>query len=77
MNWIKAALPHLTLVLSLFFIVLIILDYFNPLMRFIANSLSLAILFAFCLIAILTSIIAILDRRKYIRMHNGDKEDIR
>lgn len=73
MNRIKATLPHLTLVLSLFFIVLIILDYYNPMMRFIANSLSLTILFIFCLIAICTSIIAILDRRNYIRLQNGDK----
>ena len=70
MNWLRAMLPHLTLVLSLFFIVLTILDYFNPLMRFIANPLSLTLLVLFCLIAILTSVFAIQDRRKCIRMQN-------
>ena len=70
MNWLKATLPHLTLIFSLFFIVLTVLDYYNPLMRFIANPLSLTLLVFFCLIAILTSIFAIQDRRKCIRMQN-------
>ena len=52
MNKAESLLTHLTVILSLMFVVFLILDQFNPLMNFIDNDLSRWLLLALCLIVL-------------------------
>lgn len=64
MKRIIAVLPHVTIILSLMFITLWILDKFNPLMNFLDSKLSNLLLLVLFILAILTSILAVaLDRK--------------
>ena len=42
-------LAHMSVVLSLMFLVFLILDQFNPMMNFVNNGISLVLLAALCL----------------------------
>ena len=57
MNKAESLLTHLTVILSLMFVVFLILDQFNPMMNFIDNDVSRWFLFALCLSGILRSIL--------------------
>ena len=57
MNKAESLLTHLTVILSLMFVVFLILDQFNPMMNFIDNDGSRWLLFALCLSSILRSIL--------------------
>ncbi len=55
--------PHICIVFSLMFLVLLILHAFNPFMGFISGTVSLWCLGAFCLVALATAIVLIwMDR---------------
>lgn len=62
---VRRILPHVCVVFSLMFIVLIILHAYNPYMGFIAGTLSLWCQAAFCVAALATGIALIVaDRRR-------------
>lgn len=64
MKILKALLPHITLVLCILFLVLWILDYFNPMMHFLTAALSKALLLVFIASAAATAIMAVAYQRK-------------
>ncbi len=64
MKYLKTLLPHVTIVLSITFVVLWILDYFNPMMQFLTGPVPKALLLALLLCAIATGILTIYDQRK-------------
>ena len=57
MNKLRAACSHLTVILSLVFIVFLVLDQFNPMMNFVDNGISRWLLAAFCICGISRSIL--------------------
>jgi hypothetical protein len=64
MKRLISILPHITIILSIMFITLWILDKFNPLMNFLDSKLSNLLLLILFISAILTSIVAVtLDRK--------------
>ena len=59
----KRILPHVCIVFSLMFLVLLILHAYNPYMGFISGTLSLWCLGVFCFVALITAITLIwMDR---------------
>ena len=58
-------LPHITIVLSLMFMIFLFLDILNPNMNFVNCSISNKLLFIFCIVSFLTSILEIILVRKY------------
>lgn len=70
MRIIRSVLPHITVIISGVFIVLLILEDYNPAMNFINNHVSLGLLWAFCILTILNSIIIIASNRKAWRGKN-------
>ncbi len=56
MNKTLAVFSHLTVILSLVFIVFLILDQFNPMMNFVDNGISRWLLAALCLSGIVESV---------------------
>lgn len=59
----KRILPHLCIVFSLMYLVLLILNIYNPYMGFISGVTSLWCLAVFCIIALATSITLIFTDR--------------
>ncbi len=57
MNKTLAVFSHLTVILSLVFIVFLILDQFNPMMNFVDNPISRGLLGALCVSGITQSIL--------------------
>ena len=55
-SFIKKVLPHLTLILAAALIVLLIVNYYNPLMGFLENSMAHAIMYALAALSILLAI---------------------
>lgn len=53
-------LPHINIILSIVFIILMILDWFNPYMGFLTNKISSKILIIFAIISIVNSVVLIL-----------------
>ena len=49
MRALHSVCSHLTVILSIMFIVFLVLDQFNPMMNFIDNPISRALLAALCL----------------------------
>lgn len=65
MKRIIRILPHVTIILSLMFIVFWILDLYNPQMNFINSDLSKTLLLILCISSLVTAILTVyLDRRK-------------
>lgn len=63
MKFCKAALPHVTIMLSIAFAVLWILDYFNPKMQFLTAAVPKAMLLILLICAIASSILCIVQQR--------------
>ena len=57
MNKLKTICSHLSVILSLMFIVFLILDQFNPMMNFMDNEISRWLLSALCLSSILLGVL--------------------
>ena len=58
MNFVKRLwriVPHAIIVLSLVFLTFIVLDWYNPLMGFLSNTISTTLLAALCTLSILNS----------------------
>lgn len=64
MNRIKKLLPHLLFILSGIFITFLILDQYNPTMDFVSNPVSLKLLWCFCLLSLLNSVLMIIEHRR-------------
>lgn len=58
--WAKKILPHLIFILAAVLIVLLIVNYFNPLMNFIDNTPALCIMWALCVLCVIHFIILLL-----------------
>lgn len=57
MTKLHALLCHLTVILSLMFLVFLVLDQFNPLMNFIDHPISRGLLAALCLSGMVQSLL--------------------
>lgn len=64
MKYLRLLLPHVTIVLSVAFVVLWILDYFNPMMAFLSGGLPRALLLVLLVCAASTGILAVRMQRK-------------
>jgi hypothetical protein len=53
----KKLLPHMTIILGLYIGTMWVLDQFNPLMDFLDNSSTMAILFLFCILAVVNGFV--------------------
>ena len=56
MNKAQRFFSHLTVILSLMFVVFLILDQFNPMMNFVDNGISRWLLGALCVSGIIQSV---------------------
>ena len=59
MRTIQNILIHVTFIMAGIFITFLILDIYNPTMEFVNNATSLKLLWAFCLITIVNSLLAV------------------
>ena len=64
MKWIKALLPHVTIVLSILFVVLWILDYFNPMMKFLTSGLPKDLMMVLLICTIANGMLTVYYQRK-------------
>ncbi len=64
MTRIKKIIPHLLFILSGIFITFLILDQYNPTMDFVSNPISIKLLWSFCLLSLLNSILMMKDNRR-------------
>ena len=64
MRRLQAVLPHVCIVLSLMFLVFLVLDDYNPMMDFLTNPISKALLAALCAASIAVSVLLVLGTRK-------------
>lgn len=61
MKRMRAVLPHVCIVLSLMFLVFLVLDDYNPMMDFLTNPVSKALLATLCAASIAVSVLLILN----------------
>jgi hypothetical protein len=64
MTIMKSIFPHIMIVLAGIFITFLVLDGYNPTMNFINNAVSLKVLWAFCILTIVNSVMIIRSNRK-------------
>ena len=64
MKWLKALLPHVTSVLSILFVVLWSLDYFNPMMKFLTSGLPKALMMVLLICTIANGMLTVYYQRK-------------
>ena len=62
-NILIKVLPHINIILGIAFIIIIILDWFNPNMGFLVNKISIKLLIIFCIISIINGLTLIIKRR--------------
>jgi uncharacterized membrane protein len=67
MKTLKKIIPHISIILSLMFVVFYFIDRINSAMNFINHPLSKAVLLALCIFSIATSILLIGMQRKHER----------
>lgn len=58
--FIKKLLPHLIFIFAAVLIVLLIVDYFNPLMKFLDNTPAQGIMWVLCVLSVIHFIILLL-----------------
>jgi hypothetical protein len=75
MRIIRSVLPHITIILSGIFIVLLILDNYNPTMNFLSNPVSTYLFWAYCILSIINSIIIVAVNRKAWKEKKNDRND--
>ena len=72
---LRGALPHATLILALMMLVFFVIDRFNDAMAFLNNDLTKWLLFAFCLLAAILSLVVIAaDEKARKEKPKGEKE---
>jgi hypothetical protein len=64
MKMLRSILPHIVVIISGIFMTFLVLDGYNPTMEFVGNPVSLKLLWAFCILSILNSVIIIASNRK-------------
>ena len=64
MNKARFLLSHLTVVLSLMFVVFLVLDQFNPMMNFVNNDISRWLLALLCVSGAAQSVLYWIGRRE-------------
>ena len=74
MKRLSRIIPHLSIVLAGMFVVFWILDIINPTMKFTSRKLSYKLLIVFCVLSIISSVIAVYYERKSRRNEDSDKE---
>lgn len=67
-------LPHITIILSVMFIVFWVLDIFNPAMEFLSSSLSNTLLLALCVASLTTSIALVAYERSSWKRSQADDD---
>ena len=75
MKKILKILPHTLIVLALIFIVIEILDWYNPYMNFLGLKKSTVLMIAFCLLSLLQSAVMIFCVPKVSDKKKKKKED--
>ncbi|MBR1563396.1 MAG: hypothetical protein IJ871_01835 [Ruminococcus sp.] len=74
MKRLSRIIPHLSIVLAGMFTVFWILDIINPTMKFTSRKLSYKLLIVFCVLSIISSVIAVYYERKSRRNEKKDTE---
>lgn len=74
MKRLSRIIPHLSIVLAGMFTVFCILDIINPTMKFTSRKLSYKLLIVFCVLSIISSVIAVYYERKSRRNEKKDTE---
>ena len=64
MKFLKNFLPHLAIAMAVGLVVIMILDGFNPLMKFLASDVTRAYIVILAIVVVASSIIAIAESRK-------------
>lgn len=62
MKWLCKAAPHALVILCLMFLVFLILDEFNPMMNFVDNGISRALLGILCVLGVCSAVTQWKDR---------------
>lgn len=57
---LKKILPHIIFILAAVLIVLLIVDYFNPLMNFLGNTFAYCIMWVLCVLCVIHFVILLL-----------------
>ncbi len=74
MKRLSRIIPHLSIVLAGMFTVFWILDIINPTMKFTSRKLSYKLLIVFCILSIISSVIAVYYERKSRRNNSNDEK---
>ena len=74
MKRLSRIIPHLSIVLAGMFTVFWILDIINSTMKFTSRKLSYKLLIVFCVLSIISSVIAVYYERKSRRNEKKDTE---
>ena len=74
MKRLSRIIPHLSIVLAGMFTVFWILDIINRTMKFTSRKLSYKLLIVFCVLSIISSVIAVYYERKSRRNEKKDTE---
>ena len=74
MKRLSRIIPHLSIVLAGMFTVFWILDIVNPTMKFTSRKLSYKLLIVFCILSIISSVIAVYYERKSRRNNSNDEK---
>ena len=64
MKFLKNFLPHLAIAMAVGLVVIMILDGFNPLMKFLTNDVTRAYIVILAIVVVISSVISIAENRK-------------
>mgnify|MGYP006976122879 FL=1 len=64
MKFLKNFLPHLAIAMAVGLVVIMILDGFNPLMKFLTSDVTRAYIVILAIVVVASAIIAIAENRK-------------
>lgn len=64
MKFLKNFLPHLAIAMAVGLVVIMILDGFNPLMKFLTSDVTRAYIVILSIVVVISSVISIAENRK-------------
>lgn len=64
MKFLKNFLPHLAIAMAVGLVVIMILDGFNPLMKFLTSDVTRAYIVILTIVVVISSVISIAENRK-------------
>ncbi len=64
MKFLKNFLPHLAIAMAVGLVVIMILDGFNPLMKFLTSDVARAYIVILAIVVVISSVISIAENRK-------------